>query len=82
MSYPDPASLLHNLPFHAFACQTQIKPGCDGWKSTTVTTTLRSLQQHIEKMSYLNQIYEKGNGSIREETNTANVPFAKSLRFF
>ena len=33
-------------------------------------------------MSYLNQMYEKGNVSIREEKNTANVPFAKSLRIF
>ena len=67
ISYPDPASLLCNLPFHAFAPQTQIEPGCDGWKPTTVTTTLHSLQQDDEKMSYLNQMYEKGNSSIREE---------------
>ena len=67
ISYSNPLSLLHNLPFHTFAPQTRIEPGCDGWKPTTVTTTLRSLHQHNEKMSYLNQMYKKGNGSIREE---------------
>ena len=64
---PDPASLLRNLPFHVFAPQMRIEPGCDGWKLTTVTTTLRSLQQHDEKRSCLNQMYKKGNGSICEE---------------
>ena len=61
------ASLLRNLPFHTFAPQTRTKPGCVGWKPTTVTTTSCSLHQHNEKMSFLNQMYEKGNGSIREE---------------
>ena len=64
ISYPNSASLLRNLPFHTFAPQTQIEPGCDGWEPATVTTTLRSLHQHNEKMSYLNQMYKKGNGSI------------------
>ena len=69
ISYFDAASLLRNLPFHAFAPQTRIEPGCDGWKPTTVTTTPSSLQQHDKKMSYLKQMYEKGNGSICEEKN-------------
>ena len=67
ISYPDSASLLRDLPFHAFAPHMRIKPGCDVWKPTTVTPTLYSLQQHGEKMSYLNQMYEEGNGSICEE---------------
>ena len=47
---------------------------------SAVTTTLCSLQHFADKMSYLNQRYEKGNDSIRKEKNTTNVPFAKSLR--
>ena len=65
--FPDPASTLRYLSFHAFALQTRIEPGCDGWKPSAVTITLRSLQHFADKMSNLNQRYEKGNGSIREE---------------
>ena len=38
---------------------SMIEPRSDGWKLSTITTTLRSLQQCIGKMSYLNQMYEK-----------------------
>ena len=74
--FPDPASTLHYLPFHAFALQTRIEPRCNGLKPSALTTTLRGLQRFADKM-YLNQSYgyEKGNGSF-----TTNVPFAKSLR--
>ena len=65
--FPDPASTLRYLSLHAFALRTQIEPGCDGWKPSAVTTTLHSLQHFADKMSYLNQRYEKGNGSIRKE---------------
>ena len=37
------------------------------WKLSAVTITLHSLHQLTHKISYLNQMYEKGNGSIREE---------------
>ena len=53
------ASILRIHPFHAFATQARIDPGCSGWKPSTITTTLRSLQQCNDKMSYLNQMYEK-----------------------
>ena len=61
------ASILRILPFHAFTPQVGIEPGCEDWKLSAVTTTLRSLHQLIDKMSYLNQMYEKGNGSIRKK---------------
>ena len=61
------ASILHITPFHAFTTQTQIEPGCSGWKLSTITTTLRSLQQCDDKISYLNQMHEKkGNGSVHD----------------
>ena len=34
-------------------------PGVEGWKLSTIPTTLPSLQQCRDKMSYLNQMYEK-----------------------
>ena len=61
------ASVLRILTFHTFAPQAGIEPGCDGWKLSAVTITLLSLHQLEDKMSYLNQMYEKRNGSIREE---------------
>ena len=41
------------------ATQVRIEPWCDGWKLSMITTTLRSFQQCNDKMSYLNQMYEK-----------------------
>ena len=62
-AFPSPflhtASILRILPFHAFATQARIEPWCGGWKLSAITTTLRSLQQCNDKMSYLNQMYEK-----------------------
>ena len=34
-------------------------PGEEGWELSMLTTTLPSLQQYRDKMSYLNQMYEK-----------------------
>ena len=45
------APILRILPFHAFAPQVGIKPGCYSWKLSAVTSTLRSLHQLIDKMS-------------------------------
>ena len=53
------ASVVRILSFHAFATQARIEPGRGGWKPSTITTTLRSLQQCNDKMSYLNQMHEK-----------------------
>ena len=64
--FPCP-SILRILAFHAFALPAGVKPGCDGYKLSAVTITLRSLHQPIGKMLYLNQINEKGNVSIRKE---------------
>ena len=61
------ASILCILSFHAFAPLAGFEPGCDGWKLSAVTITLRILLQFTDKMLYLNQMYEKGNGSICEE---------------
>ena len=55
------------LTFKAFALPAGDEPGCDGYNLSVVTITLRSLNQPIGKMSYLNQMYEKGNVSIREK---------------
>ena len=52
---------------HLFCVFLRVEPGCDGYNLSAVTITLRSLHQPIGKMSYLNQMYEKGNASIREE---------------
>ena len=41
--------------------------GCIGLQLGTLTITLHSFHQPNDKMSYLNQMYEKGNVSIREE---------------
>ena len=65
--FPNPASTIRYLSFHTFALQTRFEPGCDGWKPSAVTTTLRTLQHFADKISYFNQRYEKGNGSIRKE---------------
>ena len=62
------------------AVQAGVEPGCYEYNLNAVTILLRNLHQPIIKMSYFNQMYEKGNVSIREEKNTVNVPFAKSLR--
>ena len=64
--FPYP-SILRNLTFHAFALPAGVEPGCDDYNLSTVTLILRSLHLPIGKMSYLNQMYEKGNVSIREE---------------
>ena len=53
------ASILRILSLHAIATLVRIVPRCEGWKLSMITTTLRSLQQCIDKMSYLNQMYEK-----------------------
>ena len=53
------ASILRILPFHAFAIQALIEPGCDDWKANALTATLRSSQQCNTKMFYLNQMYKK-----------------------
>ena len=53
------ASILRVLSFHAFATQARIEPGCSGWKLSTITTTLRSLQQYYDKMLYFKQMFEK-----------------------
>ena len=63
--FPYP-SVLRIFPFHSFAPLAGIEPGCDGWQLGAITITLRSLHQLIDKMLYLNQMYEKGNVSIRE----------------
>ena len=39
--------------------QVWIEPRCSGWKPSMITTTQCSLQQCNDKMSYLNQMYEK-----------------------
>ena len=51
---------------HAFALPARIERECNDYNLSAVTITLRSLHQPIGKMSYLNQMYEKGNVSIRE----------------
>ena len=51
--------ILRILPFHAIATPVRIEPGCDGWKLSTITPALCCLQQCNDKMSYLNQMYEK-----------------------
>ena len=61
------SSILRILPFHTFALPAEVKPECDGYQLCALTITLRSLHQLIDKMSHLNQMYEKGNVSIREE---------------
>ena len=53
------ASILRILSFHTFATQARIEPGCSGWKLSTITTTLRSLQQYYDKMLYFKQMFEK-----------------------
>ena len=53
------ASILRILPFHAFVPQARIKPGCNGWKTIALITRLRSSQQCIIKIPYLNQMPEK-----------------------
>ena len=75
-AYPSPflrtASILQILPFDTIATQVQIEPGCDGWKLSTITTTLCSLQQYFDKMSNLNQMHEKkaiqGYASMQQPT--------------
>ena len=52
-------ALLRILPFHAFGTQVGIELGCDTWKAYALTTTLHQSQQCNDKMSYLNQMYEK-----------------------
>ena len=73
-------TLLHILPFHTFVTQTRIEPGCEGWKTNILTTTLHSLQQYSCKMSkaYLNQIMRKRQwrvmlkcGSLRDFCTTS-----------
>ena len=73
-------SILRITTFHPFALPAGVEPECDGFNLSPVTITLHSLYHPVGKMSYLNPMYEKGNVSIREEKNTANVPFPKSLR--
>ena len=50
-----------------------VEPGCDSWKLSTVTITLHSLHKLTDKMSYLNQMHEKGNGSIRKEKKISRM---------
>ena len=53
-SFPVPAyCVIHSLPNH------DSNPGVEGWYLSMFTTTLRSLQQCSDRMSYLNQMYEK-----------------------
>ena len=48
------ASIFRIRPFHAFAPQAGIEPGCDGWKlRAVITTTLRILHQLVDKTSHL-----------------------------
>ena len=76
--FPYP-SILRILPFHAFAPPGESNPGAMVKQLRVIIITLRSLHQLIDKMSHVNQMYEKGNVSIRKEKkNTVNVPFAKS----
>ena len=44
-----------------------VKSGCDCSNLDVVTFRPRYLHQFLIKMSYFNQMYEKGNVSIREE---------------
>ena len=53
------ASTLRIRLFHMFATQARIESGCDGWKANVLTTILCSSQHCNDKMSYLNQMYEK-----------------------
>ena len=76
------ASILRILVFHTFAPQGGIEPRCDGWKLSDVTTTLHSLHQLVDKMSYLNQMYEKGNGSLREEKKYCECSICQVTSFF
>ena len=56
------------LPFYyAFELLAVVEPGRDCSQLGALTVTLRSLHQPIDKMSYLNQMYEKGNVSIHKE---------------
>ena len=55
------------LPIYAFVPLVGFEPACDCRQLGTLTVTLRSLHQSIDKMSHLNQMYEKGNVSIRKE---------------
>ena len=75
------ASALRNLPLHTFAPPARIEPGCDNWKPNTVTTTLCNLHQCDDKMSYLNQMYEKGNDSIRKEKKISRMFHSPSHLF-
>ena len=54
-----PFLVLHILPFHAIATPVRIEPEYNGWELSTITTTLCRLQQSNDKMSFLNQMYEK-----------------------
>ena len=52
---------LYSIFFHSTHSQPkrEYEPGCSGWKLSTITTTLRSLQLCNDKMPYLNQMYDK-----------------------
>ena len=52
-------SILGILPFHAFGARARIKLDYNGWKANVLINTPRKLQQCNDKMSYLNQMYEK-----------------------
>ena len=64
--FPYP-SILRILPFHAFAPPWESNPGAMVKQLRVITITLCSLHQLIDKMSHVNQMYEKGNVSIRKE---------------
>ena len=54
ISYQVPAyCITHAQP------NSKSNPDAEGWELSVITTTLPSLQQCIDKMSYLNQMYEK-----------------------
>ena len=67
---------MYVLPLSIYSAYSYITRICTSGGSRTqvrwlqpkpVTITLRSLHQPFGKMSYLNQMHEKGNVSIREE---------------
>ena len=53
-----PAWLLHDQLL-LFVTQVRVETGCDLRKANALSTTLRQSQQCNNKMSYLNQMYEK-----------------------
>ena len=61
ISFPVPAygAYTPNYSIPRICSSSAIEPGCGGWKPSTITTTLCSLQQCKDKMSYLNQMYKK-----------------------